>query len=241
MLNFNHHAGWYFRHVIWMDPCHSIIPGRPKTLWDQQQYNYGKSARWMSDDSAHLSQNMRPSPYTNKTCQWGDVKVWWYMIVTAGEVHIHVMGKEWHQDPQGQAKVVAALPGILRKMLGTGEPQPKVLFTDRGPGYYHPSSGNICREYQEALEENGFTPSAGENAKWQPADIPDLLLHETAVAWVRKFLRQHPIKMGTDMDRNVQKLVDKLQEAEDHINEHYEVEDLRGQSDRRGNHRKGTE
>ena len=105
-------------------------------------------------------------------------------------------------------------------------------------------SGNICREYQEALKEKGFTPWAGEDAKWQPADIPDILLHETAVALVRKFLRQHPIKMGPDMDRNVQKLVDKLQEAEDLINEHYEVEDPKKTSNTQTTHthtnKKGT-
>ena len=27
MLEKNHHAGWYFRHVVWFDPCYTIVPG----------------------------------------------------------------------------------------------------------------------------------------------------------------------------------------------------------------------
>ena len=123
--------------------------------------------------------------------------------------------------------MVEELPKILRKMLGAaGAPYPSVVFTDRGPGFYHPSSGTICPAYFAALQHHGFTPWAGEHAKWQPPDIPDVLLHETAVGWVRKFMKQHPVKLGSNMARNISNLGEKLQEAEDHINEHYEVEDL---------------
>ena len=27
MLAMNHQAVWYYRHIIWMDPCHTIVPG----------------------------------------------------------------------------------------------------------------------------------------------------------------------------------------------------------------------
>ena len=114
----------------------------------------------------------------------------------------------------------------MKKMHGREAILPTVVFTDRGPGFYHPSSGNICPEYQGALEEQGFTAWAGENAKWQPPDVPDILLHETAVAWVRSFLRQHPVKIGHNQAKNIENLEEKLQEAESHINTYYEVEDL---------------
>lgn len=226
MLEYRHHAGWYFRNVVWMDPCYTIVPGRPKTIFDQQQHNFGKAERWMSEDSHSKasSVNLRTSPYTNKTTQWGDAKVWWFLVLAKGKVHVHVVGKDWLQGPPGQAQMIAALPKVLKKMLGAG-PHPNVVFTDRGPGFYHPASGTICPEYYTALEEHGFQPWAGEHAKWQPPDIPDLLLHETCVAWVRKFLRQHPIKLGDNMAKNIQNLMAKLEEAVDHINTHYEVED----------------
>ena len=210
-----------------MDPCYTIVPGRPKTMFDQQQANYGKARRWMSGDSAskESSKNLRTSPYTNKTTQWGDEKVWWFMVLAQGKVHIHVVGKDWQQGSRGQAQMVVKLPIVLKKMLGADASAPDVVFTDRGPGFYHPSTGNICAEYQQALQEHGFRPWAGEQSKWQPPDIPDLLLHETAVAWVRKFMRQHPVKLGTNMGKNISNLVDKLKEAENHINTYYEVED----------------
>ena len=159
MLAFSHHAGWYFRHVVWFDPCYTIVPGRPKTMYDQQQHSFGKAQRWMSGDkeSTAKSVNLRTSPYTNKTTQWGDAKVWWFLVLARGKVHIHVVGKGWQQDPAGQAQMVEALPKVLKKMLGAG-PHPDVVFTDRGPGFYHPSSGTICPDYYSALEKHGFKP-----------------------------------------------------------------------------------
>ena len=207
MLAINHQAGWYFRHIVWFDPCYTIVPGRPKTIHDQQQYRFGKAGRWMSGSASGESRNMRPSPYTNKTCQWGDEKVWWFMVLAMGKVHIHVVERGWQQDGEGQGQLVKELPKVLRKMLGTQVDHPKVLFTDRGPGFYHASSGNICTQYQEAVTEHGFQTWAGENSKWQPPDIADLLLHETAVAWARKYMKQHPVKIGSDMEKNIAEIM----------------------------------
>jgi hypothetical protein len=61
----------------------------------------------------------------------------------------------------------------------------------------------------------------------EPPDIADLLLHETAVAWVRKYLKQHPVKIGSDLGKNIEGLLAKLKEAEEHINAFHEVEDIR--------------
>ena len=142
-----------------------------------------------------------------------------------GVVHIEMLGRDWIQDQEGQAQMVKRLPKILKKMLGNDETWASTVFTDRGPGFYWPLQGTICPKYLEALTECGFTPWAGEHAKWQPPDIPDLLLHETVVAWIRKFLRQHPIRITENMARNIENLGEKLAEAQEHINEHYEVED----------------
>ena len=226
MLKINHQADWYFRRTIWFDPCYTIIPGRPKTIHDQMVASFGKSKRWSSEDSKDDPKNLRSSPYTNKTTQWGDVKVWWLLVLAKGRVHVQVMGRDWVQNGAGQAKLVALLPKILRKMLGHSEPLPDVVFTDRGPGFYHPSQGTINPDYVAALMEYGFKPWAGDHALWQPGDIPDMLLHETAVAWVRKFLKQHPVNIVENMDRNIKSLEEKLGEAVDHINTYYEVEDL---------------
>ena len=122
--------------------------------------------------------------------------------------------------------MVPKLPGILKKMLGRDATYPDYVFTDRGPGYYHPSSGTINAGYFAALKEHGFTPWAGEHSKWQPPDLPDVFLHETAVSWIRKYLKQHPVKLMPSMDENIRRVTSVLQEACLHINTHYEVDDL---------------
>ena len=54
----------------------------------------------------------------------------------------------------------------------------------------------------------------------------NVLLHETAVSWVRKYLKQHPVKLVTSMDENIRRVKALLQEACEHINTYYEVDDL---------------
>lgn len=225
MLGKRHHRDWYHRHVLWMDPCHTILPGRPKTEFDQRMASYGRGDRWMSDDATDSSRNLRSSPYVNKTLQWGDKRIWWYIFLTQGKVHVEVLPEGWSQW-DGQAEVVRMLPRIFKKMLGRDATYPDYIFTDRGPGYYHPSSGTINPEYLGALGEQGLTPWAGDHSKWQPPDLPDILLHETAVAWIRKFLKQHPVRLVQSVEENVNRVRTVLEEACEHINTHYEVDDL---------------
>ena len=101
MLEINHQADWYFRHIAWVDPCYTIVPGRPKTIHDQMVASFGKAKRWSSDDSKDEPKNLRSSPYTNKTTQWGDVKVWWFIVLARGKVHVEVMGRDWEQNGAG--------------------------------------------------------------------------------------------------------------------------------------------
>ena len=122
--------------------------------------------------------------------------------------------------------MVSRLPHILAALLGDTVVKPDVVFTDRGPGFYHPSTGNICPEYLSALKAYGFTPWAGDQASWQPPDIPDVLLHETVVAWIRKYLNQHPLKLAHDKELNKQRLASLLSDAATHINNWYEVGNL---------------
>ena len=77
---------------------------------------------------------------------------------------MEVLPDGWSQC-DGQAVVVAMLPGILKTMLGRDATFPDHVFTDRGPGYYHLSSGTINPQYLAALNEQGFVPWAGERAE----------------------------------------------------------------------------
>ena len=76
------------------------------------------------------------------------------------------------------------------------------------------------------LTRNGFRPVAGVDASTQPADLADFFLHETVVAWVRRWFRKHPFKAVEDVDTNCELFLDRLRHCEHHINTTYEVESL---------------
>ena len=107
---------------------------------------------------------------------------------------LKMMPLDWEQTGAGIAELVANLTSILRAKLRQEKTLPKIIVTDRGPGFYQASSGTIVAAYKEALCEHGFDTFAGDEAKWQPPDIPDVLIHETVIACVRSFFRKHPFK-----------------------------------------------
>ena len=118
------------------------------------------------------------------------------------------------------------LPALLGRLLGHPPSLPRTIFTDRGPGFYQASSGTIVAAYKEALAENGFKPFAGGEAKWQPPDLPDVLLHETAVAWVRGFFKKRPFKVKKKVKHNPTLFEKMLRQCELHINKNYDVTGL---------------
>ena len=58
-------------------------------------------------------------------------------------------------------------------------------MVDRGRGFYNNATGNVTKKYQEALREHGFKNMMGDNASAQPGHMQEVLLHETAVSWIR--------------------------------------------------------
>ena len=78
------------------------------------------------------------------------------------------------------ADVVARLPGVLTRLLGPEASWPRVIFSDRGPGFFVSSTGHIVKAYRKALKKYGFRTYQGEDASGQPADLADVFPHETA-------------------------------------------------------------
>ena len=114
---------------------------------------------------------------------------------------------------------VEKLPRMLKNMLGRNGRKPDVLFTDRGPGFYNRRYGTITGDYEAACTHHGFSLWAGNNAdtgpRAQPADIADMLLHETATSWIRAELAktgaslrepwtETPVEFGARMPEVVQ-------------------------------------
>jgi len=218
-------AQWYFNNCIWLDPCNTVIPAAKRTIFDHQQSSKGKRKRWMSKGSRKKSRNLQATPYAGKQRQWADKRAWWFVIMSRGKVVLELMPQDWVQTGPGMAELVHRLPHLLRKRLGSG-PLPRTIATDRGPGFYQASSGTIVAAYKEALDEEGFTPFAGEEAKWQPPDVPDVLLHETVVSWVRAYFRKRPFKWVPKVEENCKLFRKMMKQCEQHINKSYDVAGL---------------
>ena len=221
-----HTESWFHRNVIWMDPCSTIVAGGPRTAFHHVLGRAGKSKKWMSIDCRKYVRNQRPAPYADKQKQWGDARLWWFVVLTRGVVNICVMDDSWEQTGAGMAQLVAKLPAVLNKMLGADTPKPRTIMSDRGPGFYQASRGVIVDAYAAALKEQGFRTFAGEDAKWQPPDLADLFMHETVAAWIRRYFKKNPVRRRPDLEENKQAVVAALAQCAKHINEEYEVSEL---------------
>ena len=214
---------WYYRHCVWVDPNHTILTIDPRSVFDAQQASYGRNKpRWISPDARMSSRNLRSSPYAEKQARHGDRKVWWHLVLTRGVVHFEVMGAGWRQTGRGQADFIDRLDARLPELLGEGTPLPRVVVSDRGPGFYN-SNGSIVAEYRAALRRHGFHAYAGDDARGQPADVPDALLHERAAAWVKTYMRRRPIPKTGSLDSKEAVLRERLRECAAHINARHDV------------------
>ena len=83
-----------------------------------------------------------------------------------------------------------------------------------------PSTG-ICDSVaivSKVLSRSGFRAFAGTDASAQPADVPDVLVHETAVAWIRTYLRMHPFSRTGSLDVQEEALRNVMVECTWYIN-----------------------
>ena len=76
------------------------------------------------------------------------------------------------------------------------------------------------------LKEHGFRPLAGDDASTQPPDIPDVFLHQTAVARARNCFRKHPLSRGGGIDAMRAQFKALLRECAAQINRNYNVDEL---------------
>ena len=67
---------------------------------------------------------------------------------------------------------------------------------------------------------------AGNDASKQPPDMPDVWPHETAVSWLRNFMKKNPLTKGRGLPQLQKDFEATLASCVKFINENYEVEDL---------------
>ena len=88
------------------------------------------------------------------------------------------------------------------------------------------ATGHLVKAYQKAVTDEGFRTFAGDDASWQPADIPDVLVHETVVAWLRNHLPKHPWKQPGSATGAREKFEELVNDFVKHANKHLEVDAL---------------
>jgi len=219
-------GAWYNQNVVWVDPCATILSDSLKIGFDENQASYGRGKRWMSPDMRGASRNLRASPYANKQARYGDEKVFWFVILARGKVGYLIMRRGWRQTGAGMAEFVDQLEDKLKSMLRNPSRLPRVIGSDRGPGFYQSSTGHIVVEYNDALKRNGFRAYAGEDASKQPADMADVWPHETAVSWIRAYLKKHPLQKGCGIAAMKEAFARTMNDCMSHINAEYDVADL---------------
>ena len=229
-------AAWFFTNIIWIDLCSKVIPSNPKKAYDQLQASRNKRRRLMSPggSSRDASDNSGGSDTAEKQKGFGDTRVWFGVALTRGVLGVTVFtttegaGAFPGENPEGVRQFVSRLPQMLNRMLGRSTRKPRVIFSDRGPGFYHRSTGAITGEYETVCREHRFKPWAGNNARRgpraQPPDIPDVLLHETAISHLRE--RVYKSTPRKPWEETPKELETRLRAAEAYANAEYRLADL---------------
>ena len=127
------------------------------------------------------------------------------------------------EAPEGAAMLVAKVRAAVNIRFHGSTP-PTILFTDRGQGFYRSRGGQITPEYKAAVREHGFKIYYGDSAFVQPGTLQEVMLYETAVAWVRR--RETVMQMRQPWCETVAEFGDRLRGVCQHINEKYDVEGL---------------
>ena len=120
-----------------------------------------------------------------KQASWDTLRVWWAPILARGKLHIEYLGSDFPGECEdGAAALVPKVKAGLNIRF-QGSDSPTTLYTDRGRGFYTPSSGRITPKFKAALREHGLRTFWGDDAARQAAKLGDIVLHETAVSWIR--------------------------------------------------------
>lgn len=151
-------------------------------------------------------------------------------MLVRGKLHLDLLPAGFPgESPAGAAALVASLRAAVNVRVH-GD-RPKMLLVDRGRGFYHPGTGGITPEFAGALREHGFRALMGTSAAQQPGFLADVLLHETAVSWVRELL--HITTPAAPWQETREAFGERLREVARRVNENHNVDGLCNELPRR--------
>ena len=223
MLRLAHSPTWYYTNLVWCDLCNSILPRTEKKALELTLARKGGKG-WMSKGSKQQSQNLRMPKHLMKLSSSDTVRVWWVPVLTRGKLHIESLPDNFPGETEaGAAIMVAKVRSALNIRFQNGA-QPTTLFTDRGNGFYTSGPGRITAGYEAALKEHNLRAFFGEDASIQPGQLQEVMLHETAVSWMRSRLERTVPKRA--WDETVDAYRSRLKQCAAYINSNYNIENL---------------
>ena len=222
MVGLNHQCDWYFRRVVWTDICNKILPLSQKKASEQALARKGKKG-WISTKSKCANKNLPGNKSALKQNSWGTTRVYFAPVLARGKLHTVLLGDDFPGEKPAGATILVAKVRASLNIRFRGD-QPDIVFTERGQGFYRIKSGKITPEYKSALAENNLKAFMGDDASLQPGDLKDLMLHETAVAWLTKRLSvTTPAKAW---EETAEAFGTRLKAATDYVNDHYNLDSL---------------
>jgi hypothetical protein len=215
-------AGYYHRNVIWTDLCSSIIPKTAKRAHEQALARKGGKG-WGSPGARLYTRNLKGNRMSLKMKSTDSLRWWWMPLLMRGKLHIELLPEDFPGECAAGARVaVSKIPAALSRRFRS-EAKPRIVMTDKGKGFYH-GTGRITDEYKTVLSDCGLRPLMGESNTVQPGDCQELMLHETAVAWVRRKL-EHTLPVEPWRETR-DAFEARLKQASEEINEAYDVAGL---------------
>ena len=213
----------YFQKVAWVDICNSILARTEKIANEQALARMG-ALGWGTEGSEFQSINLVGKKESIKQNSWGTIKIYWIPILVQGKLHVEVMdGSFPGETPEGAAALVKAARVAVNRRFPNARNKPNLLFTDKGKGFYYSNSAPT-KEYAKALKDHRFKIAVGTDAPLQPGNFGDVLLHETAIAWLRLRLKQTVPKEAWLETRK--EFTTRIKQCAEYINKEYDVEGL---------------
>ena len=117
-------------------------------------------------------------------------------ILMRGKLHVEVFDSEFPGEEEAGARLlVARVRSAVNVRFKGNVAQPDILWTDRGKGFYRPNDACITGGFKSALREHHLKAIHGDDASAQPGKLQEVMLHETAVSWIRlRLARSVPAK-----------------------------------------------
>ena len=224
MLPLAHTDEWFYQNVVWTDICNSVL-ARSVTKASEQKLARKGGKGWISDDSRYEPENMRGDVKSLKLAGSDTERVYWAPVLAQGKLHVEVLPHDFPGETEEGARILMEKVRAALNLRFQGAAKvPNVIFVDRGNGFYVQTTGEVTPGYKSALQRNGLKNFMKDNCGLQPGQLGDVLLHETAVAWIRRRERKSVPARAWEESREA--LAMRLKDIVREFNTKYAVESL---------------